>query len=247
MNLFAYFKCGVSVIPLVITSCGLSPRAMFWLNNRSAFIFIPILHGVILPMMMEVPPAHKEVARRTQFYVRRPGLPCPRRDFEVSQPTPPSSTSVPPAGPVRLVSEMPAGLVIWRNETGSTVYCRNCNLGPMENMTSIASSSIQASSMSSSSMHAPSMPSSNMHACIMPSISVHESSMPSSSSQAYSIPSSSSQTSIMPSISMLTSSMPSSRSHTSSMSSSIVKTSRMPLTSMASSSSHHFGPPTVSD
>ena len=128
MTLIPLFKCGVSVFPLIMATHGMSPKAMFWLNNGFAFLFIPILHGVILPMMMEVPPAHKEVSRRTQFYVRSPGLPFPRRNFEASQPTPLSSTSVHPTGPGRLVSEVPAGLVIWRNETGSTVYCRNCNL-----------------------------------------------------------------------------------------------------------------------
>ena len=187
MTLIAYFKCGLNIFQLIMTSHGPSPEAMFWLNNGFAFLIFPILHGVILPIIMEVPPAHKEVVRRTQFYVRSPGLPSPRKDFEVSEPTPLSSRSVPPTGP-GLVSEGPAGLVTWRRGTGSTGNCRNCHIRPKENMTNIASSSIRASSLSSSSMHAPSMASSNMHASVLPPSGMHTFNMPSSRSESSSMP-----------------------------------------------------------
>ena len=74
--LFAIFKLGLSVIPLVVLPPGPTPKAIFWLNNGSIFLFYNILFGVCLPLVMEVPPANKEVVR--QFYVRSPGLPCPR-------------------------------------------------------------------------------------------------------------------------------------------------------------------------
>ena len=168
MILFAFFKLGLSLIPLLVAPPGLSPKAMFWLNNGSIFLYINILHGVILPMKMEVPPAHKEVARRTQFYVRSPGLPCPRRDFETRSPACMSTSK--PSSSMNASSVLSSSM--HTSSMPSSIIYTSSMPSRIMLTSSMASRSMYTSSIPLCSPYAPSMTLSSMNTSRMHPISM---------------------------------------------------------------------------
>jgi hypothetical protein len=68
---------------------GLSPVTVFWMSHCHVLLFVGLLHGIVLPLRMEIPWRPNGPRKMTSFYVHEPKLPhspLPRSPRTMSPP-----------------------------------------------------------------------------------------------------------------------------------------------------------------